>query len=194
MGHHAAKLGARRGVEDPADLDEPTGIVRRHARPPAVGVDLDQHREDRAPRLRLARRGLGHLDAVEDDGEVGPAPPELRDMGQLRRHDTDGVEDVGETVTEEVLGLPEGGDGDPAGLPLDRQPDHIDRLGGLDVRPQRHPQAGEPGPHPLDVADEAGAVDHQGGGLDIRQLHPRPISSSPSMSSRNARAVAGHHR
>jgi hypothetical protein len=66
MGHHAAKLGSARSMEDPADLDEAPTVVRRDSGAAAVRIDLDQHRKDRGERLGLDRRGLGHLDAVED--------------------------------------------------------------------------------------------------------------------------------
>ncbi len=120
MGHHTPKLGARGGVQDPADLDNSVQVVRRDARAPAVRVDLDQHRERRPEGLRLPGRDLGHLGAVEDEGELGSAPLQRRGVRQLRRHDADRVEDVGEAVIEEIFGFPERRDGDPARLPRDR--------------------------------------------------------------------------
>ena len=149
-------------------------VVGRDAAAAFAGVDFDQHarrltmRGDRARRIEIVGQ--------HDDGGAGTV--QLGDLIELLRCDADGIEDVGDAVAGEILRLRQGGNGDAAGLTGGRQPRHVDRLGGLHVRAQRHVMAREPARHGADVAQQDGAVEHQAGRGRSVQPHRRIPSSS----------------
>jgi hypothetical protein len=181
--HHAAQLGPLRAIEAAADLHQ-ARVARRDSGTAAVGVDLDQHREGRAQRGRPLRRKVRRLDAVEDDRHVRAAPPQVRDVRQLPRRNSDRVENVGEAVGEEMLRLPQRRDGDPARLRLDGKAHRVDRLGRLDVRPQRHAEAGKALAHSCDVAGEARPVEDQGRRFEVNDMHGGPIARRTRVATR----------
>ena len=85
--------------------------------------------------------GAGRVRIVGDHDDVRAGGVQLGHLVQLLRRDADRIEDVADAVRGEIFRLGEGGDGDAARLARQRQARHVDRLGGLHVRPQRHAMA-----------------------------------------------------
>src|SRR5207247_539261 len=80
--------------------------------------------------------GLRRIDAVDDDRDLRAAPREIDHAIELCRSDSDRVEDVLETVVEEILRLAQRRDRDRPGVRAERQPRDLEILRGLHVRAQ----------------------------------------------------------
>ena len=157
---------ARQGPSRVGDLQQQV-IVRRHAAAALAGVDLDQ----RPRRLPVRGDRAGGVEIVGQHDDRGAGAVQLRHLIELLRRDADGVENVGDAVAGEILRLGQRRDGDAAGLAGDRQARHVDRLGGLHVRAQRHAVARKRARHGADVALQDAAVEHQAGRRQIGELH-----------------------
>ena len=129
----------------------------------------------------MGGNGLGDVGVVGDQFQVCPLVYERRRLVELRRHDADGVGDVGDAVAEEVLGFIEGRDGDAAEIAVYRQPGDVGGFGGLHVRAQADAQRLDALGHRLGVAGEAGPIEDQGWGRKVIEVHGPDSRYFPSL-------------
>jgi hypothetical protein len=159
---HAAFVQRARHLEQRVFFGPDAGAM-------AVGVDLDQHLEHLAVRAAEGGDGPCRLGAVRDDGQRAAAPAQFHRVRQPVRRHADGVEDVGEAVRKELLGLLQRGHGDALRARVALCIGHVDALGGLHVRAKAHAERVHALLHALDVALHARALDERGGGVQCVQ-------------------------
>ena len=139
----------------------------QHAAPLFAAIDFDQCLD--VGRMRGDR--VGRQRVVGDDGHIGAAGVQPRDLIELSWRDSNSVENVSNAMAGEILRLGEGRDGDATRLTRQHQPRDIDRLGGFHVRPQRHFMARQAASHGADVAVQNLAIDHQARCRQVGELH-----------------------
>ena len=162
MGHDARQLDAGRVVQDARDVEQAGQLGIGQAGAAAAAVDLDEDREGVAVRRRLGDRP-GDGEIVGDDPQIDAAAAQLGDRRQLGGHDADAVEDVLEAALGEIACFGERRDGDAAVMALDRHAADLDRLRGLEVRPQHDAGLAQAVAHALEVAAQDRPVENEGG-------------------------------
>lgn len=153
MGQDAHELG--RPARQLRRQLEQQGIAGTHPRAMAVAVDLDQRRDAEVRGARVCREEARRRQAVDHHLAIDTASEERRDVIQLVRRETDGVENVGEARRDEKVGLAERRNGDRAGagqraVPGDQARD-LQTLVRLDVRPEADAQSLDVGAHAAHV-------------------------------------------
>ena len=168
VGHHAAAAGA--GRQCGGHLEQVAGL-RLHACAVAVRVNFDEHRDLAAPPGAEGRQLARRLDAVEDHHQVAAARPQVGNVRQFSGFDADRVQDVGDAVGEELLGLLQCGYGDRTVRRGHQPPRDVDALGGLHVGTEADTEVRNMPPHPVDIPGHPVFVDHERRRGEVVELH-----------------------